>query len=113
MEHGSSSRPSWVDEVEEEDLAALAGLNPNAAPFLGGSLRAGSGSDGLNPDAWPFFGGCSGSLGYGERLSVMDSEASDDSSWTRHRWKGGERLPRPAVAAIDARTAAAVGTLGA
>lgn len=51
MESGSSSRRSWADQVAEEELVAglhSSGLNPDAAPFHGGS-----GPSGLNPDAAP------------------------------------------------------------
>lgn len=75
MEKGSSSRRrTWADEVEDEELAASAGLNSNAAPFYGSSPAAGASR--LNPDASPFFGGSPAS-GYGERLPFTDSEASD------------------------------------
>lgn len=62
MEHGSSSRRSWADQVEDEDLrvhvARSRGLNPDAEPFFGGSSPGGSG--------WSA----------GGKLSFSDSEVS-------------------------------------
>lgn len=94
MEHGSSSRRSWAEEMEAEELAASGlhptspRLDPDAAPFFTTSTSPA----GLNPNAPPFLGSSPLRATGSACRCRTPTTTPTDLSRLRHRQRGRGKL---------------------